>query len=260
MDPIIFGLVVVLAMNLFIFPIAYRLQTDKLTDITYSLSFATIAVYGFVAALGTTSVAKMILASLIIIWALRLGTFLLNRVTRMGKDDRFDKIRTNPMRFLRFFLIQATAAWVISLPFLYKLLDQPGEKAGFADISILEWIGFAIAIIGLIIETIADNQKMAFKDQKGNAQKLYKEGLFKTIRYPNYTGEILFWIGIFMACLPVISGLRWLTVTSPLIIIALLVFLTGIPPIEKSRKKKFGDNPEYQKYVNNTSMLIPGIY
>lgn len=260
MDPIIFGLVVVLAMNLFIFPIAYRLQTDKLTDITYSLSFATIAVYGFVAALGTTSVAKMLLASLIIIWALRLGTFLLNRVTRMGKDDRFDKIRTNPIRFLRFFLIQATAAWVISLPFLYRLLDQPGEKAGFADISILEWVGFAIAIIGLIIETIADNQKMAFKDQKGNAQKLFKEGLFKTVRYPNYTGEILFWIGIFMACIPVISGFRWLTVSSPLIIIALLVFLTGIPPIERSRKKKFGDNPEYKNYVNNTSMLIPGIY
>ena len=260
MDPIVFGLIVVLAMNLFIFPFAYRLQTDKLTDITYSLSFATIAVYGFVAALGTTSVAKMILASLIIIWALRLGTFLLNRVTKMGKDDRFDKIRTNPIRFLRFFLIQATAAWIISLPFLYKLLDQPGEPSGFADISILEWAGYAIAIIGLIIETIADNQKMAFKDQKGNAQKLYKEGLFKTVRYPNYTGEVLFWIGIFMACLPVISGLRWLTISSPLIIIALLVFLTGIPPIERSRKKKFGDNPEYKEYVNNTSMLIPGIY
>ncbi len=260
MDPIIFGLVVVLAMNLFIFPIAYRLQTDKLTDITYSLSFATIAVYGFVAALGTTSVAKMILASLILIWALRLGVFLLDRVTKMGKDARFDQIRTNPMRFLRFFLIQAVASWVISLPFLYKLLDSPGEKAGFTDISAIEWVGFAIALIGLILETVADNQKMSFKDQKSNASKLFKEGLYKNLRYPNYTGEILFWIGIFLACLPVITGLKWLTITSPLIIIALLVFLSGIPPIEKSRKKKYGDNPEYQKYVNNTSMLIPGIY
>ncbi len=260
MDPIIIGLIVVLAMNLIIFPIAYKFQTDKLTDITYSLSFATLAAYGFIGALGITSVAKCIVASLIILWALRLGTFLLNRVTKMGKDDRFDEIRTNPLRFLRFFLIQAFAAWIISSPFLYRLLDKPGESAGIADITSIEWVGYAIAIIGLVLETVADQQKMSWKEKGDNGKKLYTEGLYSVVRYPNYTGEILFWIGMFVASTPVIFGIRWLTIGSPIFIILLLLFVSGIPPIEKSRKKKYKGDALYDKYVKSTSKLIPGIY
>jgi len=260
MDPIIFGLVVVLVLNLIIFPIAYKLQTDKLTDITYAMSFGIIVVYGFLGGLAVTSTFKLILSSLIFLWAVRLGFFLLDRVTKMGKDARFDKIRTNPIRFLRFFLIQAVSSWVISLPFLYRLLEQPGEKFGLADITSIEWVGLAIALFGLIIETIADAQKSKFKNIQGNEGKVFYGGLYKTIQYPNYTGEILFWVGIFVASLSAISGLRWLTITSPIIIILLLLFLSGIPTIEKARKAKHGNDPEYQAYNKSTSKLIPGIF
>jgi len=148
MDPIIFGLVVVLVINLLIYPIAYKLQTDKLTDITYALSFATIAVYGFVGGLSVTSVSKMILAALILLWAMRLGLFLLDRVSKMGRDARFDQIRVNPVRFLRFFLIQAVSAWIISLPFLFRLLQDPGIDSSLSQVTSIEWLGFVIAAFG----------------------------------------------------------------------------------------------------------------
>ena len=208
MNPIIFGLIVVLAMNLIIYPIAYKLQTDKLTDITYSLSFATVAVFGFIYGLGTESIPKVILTTLILLWAIRLGAFLLHRVSKLGKDDRFDQIRTNPVRFLRFFLLQAVSAWVISLPFLYRLVQNPGQSQGLDSILTVEWIGWGLALFGLIIETIADQQKSNFKNQPGNSGKLYNKGLYSIVRYPNYTGEILFWIGIFIASTPAIFSLR----------------------------------------------------
>lgn len=260
MDPIITGLIVVLAMNLIIYPIAYKLQTDKLTDITYSLSFATLAVFGIVYADALNNIPKLILAGLIILWAVRLGAFLLYRVSKLGKDDRFDQIRTNPMRFFRFFMIQAVGAWIIAVPFLYRLLENPGESMSISDVTSIEWIGWGIALLGLLIETVADQQKSNFKNLPGNSKTLFKDGLYGIVRYPNYTGEILFWIGVFLASIPAIYSFRWLAIFSPIIIILLLVKVTGIPPIERSRKKKLEDDPAYQEYVKNTKLLIPGIY
>ena len=260
MDPIVLGLIVVVALNMLIFPIAYKLQTDQLTDITYALSFTSIAVYGYIAGVGSVSMLKVALFGLVILWAVRLGYFLLIRVRTMGGDALFDQIMTNPKRFFRFFMIQGVSSWIISLPFLFRLIDNAGTEAGWSDIATIEWIGLGLAALGLIIESVADHQKSAFKDIKGNSDKLFKAGLYKVVQFPNYTGEILFWIGIFIASLTAISGVRWLVISSPIIIILLLVFLSGIPPIIKSRKKRYADNPEYQAYVSSTSKLIPGIY
>ncbi|MFT4568716.1 MAG: steroid 5-alpha reductase family enzyme [Saprospiraceae bacterium] len=258
MDPIVIGLLVVLAMNMFMFPIAYKLQTDKLTDITYAMSFATIAIYGFIYGSGGQSVPKFILTFLILAWAVRLGFFLLIRVSKMGKDDRFDEIRTSPKRFFRFFLIQAVSSWIISLPFLYRLIDNPSESHNINQVLSIEWIGFGIAVVGLIIESVADSQKSKYKFSDGKG--VFMGGLYQKIRYPNYLGEILFWIGIFIVSIHVLSGFRWISLISPIVIILLLRFLSGIPIIEKSRHKKYGDDPSYLKYLKETKLLIPGIY
>ena len=178
----------------------------------------------------------------------------------MGRDARFDEIRTNPKRFLRFFLIQAVGAWVISLPFLYQLLFNPGAASALDEVVPLEWLGWTIALLGFIIEAIADNQKMKFKSVPGNSGKLFTSGLYKFVRYPNYLGEILFWIGVFIASIPTLWGIKWLAILGPIMIISLLLFLSGIPPIERSRKKKYGDDPDYQQYVSNTSKILPKIF
>ena len=260
MDPIIFALVVVVALNLLIFPIAYKLQTDKLTDITYALSFTALAIYGFIVGLGIRSACKIILAGLVVLWAVRLGGFLFYRVSRLGKDDRFDNIRTNPKRFFRFFLLQGFSSWVISLPFLYRLLQDPGASETIDGALTIEWLGWVIALTGLIIETAADRQKSVFKSIEGNRNKLYKGGLYSIIQYPNYLGEILFWVGIFVASIPALTGWQFLSVLSPVIIIVLLLFVSGIPTVEKERKRKYGDDLNYKQYDELTPKIFPGLY
>jgi len=256
MDPIIIALIVVIAINLFVYPVAYKLQTDKLTDITYSLSFLTLISFGFWKGVGWADSHKIIMGIVLTAWSLRIGYFLLSRVIMMGRDKRFDQIRTNPKRFLRFFLLQGFASWVISIPFLYYFFFHQSED-GYL---LLELIGWAIAILGLLIETIADQQKMNFKSREGNSSKLYTGGLYKYVRYPNYTGEILFWIGICVASAGVFIGLRWLSLISPIFIILLLVKVSGILFLEKGRAKQYGDDTAYQDYLSKTKALFPGIY
>jgi len=256
MDPILISLIVVLAINLFIFPIAYKLQTDKLTDITYSLSFISLIVFGFISGKGQDDLHKIIMAVILMAWSIRIGYFLLSRVIMMGRDKRFDEIRTNPKRFFRFFLLQAVASWVVSLPFLYYFFYHK-QAVGFSELEIIGWV---FATVGLLIETIADNQKSRFKSKSGNGDKLFTEGLYKNIRYPNYAGEILFWIGICVASSLVFEGWRWLSLISPIFITLLLIKVSGIPYLEKGRAKKYRLDPEYAKYLSSTKKLIPGLY
>jgi steroid 5-alpha reductase family enzyme len=80
---------------------------------------------------------QLILSSMVAIWGLRLAFFLFNRVLKRGRDERFDKIRINPVRFLVFFIIQMIWVWVVSLPVTltnHQIMDSP--------ITILDFLGW----------------------------------------------------------------------------------------------------------------------
>lgn len=255
---LISGLIFVMVLNFIIFYFAYKYQTDKLTDITYSISFASLTLFAALYADIFGSVGKMLMATLILLWAIRLGWYLLARVSQLGKDDRFDDIRTNKKRFLRFFLIQGFASWIVSLPALIRLNFD--ENLGIISSPHLELAGLLIAFFGLIMEASADYSKSQFKKKEGNKHKLYTTGWFKYIRYPNYTGEIVFWTGIFIASMPFLSGLQWLSVIGLVFIIFLLLKVSGIPMLEKSRMERHKNDPEYLAYLDRTKKIIPGIY
>jgi steroid 5-alpha reductase family enzyme len=254
-----YGLIFVVLLNAIMFFFAFRMQTDKLTDITYSVSFISLALYASLQGAVFASLGKILITALILLWAIRLGWFLLSRVTALGKDERFDQIRINKKRFFRFFMLQGVSSWIISLPFLLRMSQSQGDSS-FDHLHTLEWVGIILATMGFIIEALADHQKSAFKDTPGNRGTLYTEGLYKSIRYPNYLGEIIFWVGIFIACIPYLHGFGWLSIVSPIIIILLLLLVSGIPLLEKSRAEKYGADPVYQSYMKRTKKIIPGIY
>jgi steroid 5-alpha reductase family enzyme len=253
---LITGLLFVMILNVIMFFIAFRLQTDKLTDITYSVSFFSLAVFAFIIGSGWESLGKIWITALIVLWAIRLGWYLLDRVTQLGKDERFDQIRVNKKRFFRFFFLQGFASWIVSLPALIRL-NVPNPDGSLV---LVEIIGIAIAAAGLYLETASDYSKSKFKKQPGNKSKLYTEGWYKYIRYPNYLGESIFWIGIFVASVPYLNGLQYLSVLGTIFIIYLLVFVSGIPFLEKGRAKRLKGDPSYQEYLARTKKIIPWVY
>lgn len=78
--------------------ISAPLQTDKLYDALGSTTFIALAI-------GTLTYAKYyyarpILATvLVVIWAARLGSFLLFRVLKTGRDSRFDEAKQQPCEY-----------------------------------------------------------------------------------------------------------------------------------------------------------------
>jgi steroid 5-alpha reductase family enzyme len=247
MSSIIFYLLISVLLNFFLFLPAYKFKTDKLTDLSYSLSFIVLIIATLIQ--NQIGLYKLLLASMVIVWALRLGGFLFIRIKKMKRDKRFDGIREYFFKFLQFWLMQALVVWIILIPALL-FLSQNQIK--------LFWGGFFIWLLGFLIESIADYQKFKFKQNFKNKDQFIQTGLWQYSRHPNYFGEILCWIGIYLFVLTSFSPLIMIiSFISPLFITLLLVFVTGLPPLEKYGDKKWGKNKNYKEYKRKTSILVP---
>lgn len=258
-NPITLSLLISLAINVLVFIFAYRYQTDKLTDLTYSATFLLIT-FVFLLWIGDSDHPyRLLIAAMPVIWAVRLGSYLFKRVLTKGKDHRFDEMRPIWWRFGGFWIIQGVSVWVILLPVVVALSATKAQlDEAFLSRSLP--VGVAIFFFGLLIETIADAQKFKFRTTPGNEGKFMAEGLFSIVRFPNYAGEILVWLGVFIACAPALIGWEWATIISPIWITSLLLGLSGIPMLEKSNKEKYGHLASFQDYQASTAKLIPGIY
>lgn len=242
-------LLIALGFNLLMFLFAYKLKTDKITDLSYALTFIFLAFISFF--INSFSQLKLILLLMIFFWALRLGVFLFIRIRKIKKDRRFDGIRENFLKFFGFWFLQGITVWIILLPSLMFFNSE-------TKITLLSWIGFAVWFIGLITETFSDLQKYQFNNNPKNNNKWISTGLWKYSRHPNYFGEILCWAGIYIFTFNSLTNIqRVFSLNSPVFIAILLIFITGLPKLEKYANKKWGKSKEYREYKQKTSILIP---
>lgn len=232
------------------FSIAFLYRTDKVTDLSYGLTFIILAIIFLI--MSSFGINQIILTLLILFWGLRISGYLFRRILKTGKDSRFDKIRHDFLKFGGFWLFQAFAVWIIMLPALIVLNSK--QQTNFNIFSLL---GIGIWLLGFIIESFADQQKYNFKSKSDNKDKWIDKGLWKFSRHPNYFGEILCWVGIFIFSIPYLSNLYWFSIISPLFIAFILIFVSGIPPLEKRYDEKYKDNKSYKEYKRKTSLLVP---
>ena len=125
------------------------------------------------------------------IWGARLSGFLLFRIIKTGKDDRFDDKRDKFFPFLGFWVFQMFWVWTVSLP--VTILNSPNvtkhRQPNFGtgrDIA-----GVILFIIGFVMESVSDIQKYQFRSKPENKGKVCDVGLFVWTRHPNYFGEII---------------------------------------------------------------------
>jgi steroid 5-alpha reductase family enzyme len=251
-DPynILATLIISFGIQALFFAFAASFRTDKVTDLSYSLSFAVISII-LVALNRAYAPVQLIEAVLIVAWAARLGTYLLIRILKIGKDARFDDKRGNFLVFLRFWILQAVAVWAIMLP-ATVLLSVPAA----APLGPVSLAGAALWAIGFAIEAASDAQKYAFRGDSANAGRWIESGLWKYSRHPNYFGEALLWWGLFFIALPSLPASTLFAVLGPVFITLLLLFVSGVPLLEKSAEEKHGKNPEYQAYKARTSLFV----
>jgi len=261
---IIWVLLMALASNLCFFIIAFIFKTDIFTDITYCLSFILLSTF-IVIWKQNFSPVQICLLVLYNLWALRLGSYLLTRIIITKVDHRFDKIRHSFCKFGLFWILQALSVFIISLPTIFALsLDEVYFNTKFNYYLI---IFIFLALLFLVIETIADCQKFQFYLKKTKKDQFLNYGLWKDCRHPNYLGEIGFWYAMtgLMLCdlffnnlnsdnLNYLLHLLWLL--SPLYLNILLVKISGVPLLEIKQWTKFQKQVEYQTYLKNTSCVL----
>jgi len=239
--------IISIMINLIMFIPAFIFKTDKLTDLSYSITFIVLIL--FTSLISEFSLLKLIVVLMITIWALRLGIFLFMRIRKMQKDKRFDGIRESFLRFIKFWILQGVVVFIILIPALFFIIG---------DASKVWWLGLIIWVSGILIESTADFQKYFFKKDKKNKDKFISKGIWRYSRHPNYFGEICCWVGLYIFVLPSLSWSQaMIALLSPVTIILLLIFITGIPPLEKYADKKWGKLKEYKEYKKKTSILIP---
>lgn len=253
-----------LGINLCFFIIAFTFKSDAFTDITYALTFILITTIVLIWK-QQFSITQIISYLLVIIWATRLGSYLLIRILKIKVDHRFDKMRNSFIKFLGFWILQAITIFLIVLPTSFILFIN---KNYFKDFDYYSLIFFIIALFGIIFEGIADLQKYNYYNNRKTDSKFINSGLWKISRHPNYFGEIIFWwflsFGFLLNLLAnnnsnrkILFQILWLL--SPLYIMLMLIFLSGLPLLEVQNYKKLKDNKEYEKYIKKTSAIIPFI-
>lgn len=251
---------VTIGMQLFFFAIAYTLNFDKVTDFAGSSNFILIALLTFFSQTTYAPRAIMITA-LVCIARLELAGFLLYRVLKRGKDDRFDNIREKFLAFLVFWIFQMLWAWGVSLPVTFANSDI----AVSVPFEARDWAGLAMFIVGFVIQVVADFQKDAFRADPANRRRVCNVGVWSISRHPNFFGEMLLWWGIWTICTPVFaaSSATWgyATIFGPILTMVILLFGSGMPTAEGDYQKRFMQTAEakaaYLAYRERTSPLIP---
>lgn len=232
---------------------AFLLRTERFFDLTGSATFFVISVV-LVLLTPMPDARSWILAGMVMLWAARLGSFLAMRVHKAGSDGRFDEIKGSPLRFLQVWVIQG--AWV-SLTAAAAWIAISTDAAARPPLGWLSIVGVVVWALGIVVEIVADAQKSAFRKDPRNRDEFIRTGLWSRSRHPNYFGEIVIWVGVFITAAPVLTGWQWVAVLSPLFVILLLTRVSGIPLLEARAEKKWGDRADYIAYRDSTPVLVP---
>ena len=217
-------------------------------DIMWSLFFVLNTIYFYMTF--PPSLRSTFVVILVLIWGLRLSTYLTIRNWNKPEDARYLKIRQNNEPNFRYksvyiiFGLQSVLAWIVGSILLIAI--ENNQPLTWLDI-----LGFSLTLFGIAYESIADYQLMQFKNDIKNRGKLLQSGLWKFSRHPNYFGELLVWWGFFITTLA--TG-NHLNLIAPLLMTFLILKFSGVTLLEANLIKKLDGYNNYKKKVNT---LIP---
>ena len=207
----------------------------------------------FVGGVGPHALALTVLCS---VWGVRLGSYLLWRWRRHGPDRRYATMMALAQKergwgyakasLLLVFALQLPLQMIVSLP---VQVGQLGESQHLGPVA---WAGIALAVFGILFESIGDFQLVAFKANPANAGKVLQSGLWRYTRHPNYFGDACAWWGLYLIAAETTAGL--FAIPGPLLLTWTLMKWSGAPTLERKLSKT---RPDYVEYIRRTSGFFP---
>ena len=198
-----------------------------------------------------------ILGSIILIcYGLRLSGYLLIRELKSSSYNKKMKNEisdgshmTIPLKIILWVSCALLYLFMTS-PVIYRFINQSGSDTCY-------YIGLIITVLGILLEALSDLQKS--KAKKKNPNRFVDTGLFKIVRCPNYLGELIIWLGVFISGITSLSGIgQWIIALIGFIGIIYIMF-SGARRLELRQDRTYGKDKDYQTYIKKTPILIPFI-
>lgn len=235
------------------FIVARRINNYGVVDIVWSYAFAALGIYYAMFGSGW-SVRRAMIASMVTLWSVRLGTHLYRRVLghHPVEDGRYAQLRKEWAanfipKMAGFFQMQAASVVLLGVAFFIICLNRDPR------LHPLEIGGAVLWLLALVGEAVADAQLAAFKRNQDNQGRVCDVGLWHFSRHPNYFFEWLVWVSYFVFALA--SPWGWLAAIGPVSILYLLLRVTGIPLTEEQSLRSKGE--AYRHYQKTTSAFVP---
>lgn len=250
LDLIVLQVVVVTLYESLWFLAALKLKRNDVADVAWGSGFILVAVASQFAAAAAFPRGTLVLA-LVTFWGVRLSLHIWLRNRGKAEDPRYRKWReewgkhATLRAYFQVFVLQGLLAVVILAPVTY-VLAHPNF-----DLTWLDACGAAVWVVGMVFETAGDLQLSRFKKDPANRGRIITSGVWKYTRHPNYFGEVTLWWGVWLIACAVPGG--WITVFGPAAITFLILFVSGIPLLEK----KYDGNIEFEEYKRRTSAFFP---
>jgi len=225
-------------------------KNNSIVDIGWGLGFVIVSWFSLLTD-RTWNIAQIVATFFVTIWGLRLFFHIFRRNKDKPEDFRYAAFRANwgkwliPRAFFQIYLLQGILLYIIALPLLFLRTSSTTLMYPFFIAGICIWL------IGFFFEAMGDYQLKRFIQDSNNKGKIITTGLWKYTRHPNYFGESVMWWGIFLISLSTSSS--FISLLSPVTITFLLIFVSGVPMLERSMMKR----PGYAEYAKRTSIFIP---
>ncbi|MEA5078906.1 MAG: DUF1295 domain-containing protein [Anaerolineaceae bacterium] len=246
------GAGIIFALMVSLWLVSLLLKNSSIVDIFWGLGFVLAGWLYFVLTPDGFLPRQLLLMAIASIWGLRLFLHILLRNWGTPEDFRYQKMRKEGganwwiISLLKVFLLQGALMWLISSPLLAAqfYLKSP-------QLTVLDFIGLAVWLIGFFFETVGDLQLTAFRKDPANKGKLLNTGVWRYTRHPNYFGDAAQWWGFYLIAL---AAGGWWTVFSPVIMTLFLIKVSGVALLEKTLTSS---KPGYAEYIASTSAFIP---
>ncbi len=213
---------------------------------------------------GTTSLQKIVVTILVLIWAIRLASYVYIRNHGKPEDYRYvamrERWKTNIVlkSLLRIYLFQGLVIFIVDIPSWFVIISEPpsvveGSFATGAEYFyiILLLLGTFIWVVGFLFETIGDWSLYHFLQNPENKGRVMDKGVWKYTQHPNYFGEVTQWWGLYAIAIGVPFG--FITFFGPAYITFMIIKVSGVRLLDK----RFEGNNEYTAYKRRTPKFFP---
>lgn len=210
---------------------------------------------------GLTRTNHLLLVS-VVFYGLRLGGYIFLRDLNGWRPHAAYK-ESHMSRFKRipFALALSLLYSCMTAPVVYALrAPARGPLATFVATT-----GVIVACVAALLEAIADAHKHMCKQGLGSSKGEFvgpSSGLYSITRHPNYTAEIAFWTGIWLAGMPSFGFnlVAWICCSVGLFSIV-MIMIGSTRRLEDAQQAKYGGQRAYEAWKQLVpSPLIPGMH